>query len=256
MRDLVLSPWYRALWGDTVRLTRVAETSFFNTATGSREGVPFSRLTGGRADILILDDPHSVAEAESAAERERTVRLFRKSVTTRLNDPERTAIIVIMQRLHERDISGVILAEGLGYEHLMLPMRCEPERRCRTGIGFVDRRLPGELLFPERFSAETVERDERAMGSYAVAAQFQQRPAPRGGGMLKTDLIKRVVDSPRDAAFVRRWDFAATEPKAGADPDHTAGALVAYKGGQAWLVDMRRARLSPLGVEPTRAPSL
>jgi predicted phage terminase large subunit-like protein len=67
--------------------------------------------------------------------------------------------------------------------------------------------------------------------------------------MLKTDLIKRVVDFPRDAAFVRRWDFAATEPKAGADPDHTAGALVAYKGGQAWLVDMRRARLSPLGVE-------
>src|SRR5690242_11990520 len=80
MRDLVLSPWYRGLWGDTVRLTRVAETSFSNTATGSREGVPFPRLTSGRADLLVLDDPHSVAESGSDAERERTVRLFRESV--------------------------------------------------------------------------------------------------------------------------------------------------------------------------------
>src|SRR3954451_22629771 len=110
MRDLVLSPWYRGLWGDAVRLTRVAETSFANAATGSREGVPFSRLTGGRADVLILDDPHSTEGVESAAERERTVRLVRESVTPRLNDPERTAIVVIMQRLHERDIAGVVLA--------------------------------------------------------------------------------------------------------------------------------------------------
>src|SRR3954453_16469763 len=174
MRDLVLSPWYRGLWGDTVRLTRVAETSFANAATGSREGVPFSRLTAGRADVLILDDPHSVAESESAAERERTVRLFRESVTTRLNDPERTAIVVIMQRLHERDISGVILAEGLGYEHLMLPMEFEPERRCRTSIGFVAWGGPGARRRPRL----RLRRRPRRRGRAAVP-----RALPgRGGG--------------------------------------------------------------------------
>jgi predicted phage terminase large subunit-like protein len=257
MRDLVSSPWYQERWGDRVRLLKVGETSFSNTATGFRQGVPFPRLTGGRADLLILDDPHSASSAESDAERERTVRLFRESVTTRLNDPERTAIVVIMQRLHERDIAGVILAEGLGYERLILPMEFEPGRRCSTGVvwrrtgePFEDpRERDGDLLFPERFPAEVVARDKVALGSYAVASQFQQRPAPRGGGMLKVENMPVVDDWPRDAALVRRWDLAATEATGRNDPDYVAGALLAYKDGRAWLVDMRRDRLSPYGVE-------
>ena len=201
------------------------------------------RLPGPRRPALV-------AEAESAAERERTVRLFRESVTTRLNDPERTAIVVIMQRLHERDIAGVILAGGLGYEALVLPMEFEPERRCRTSIGFADwREREGELLFPERFPAAVVARDKAAMGSYAVAAQFQQRPAPRGGGLIRVENIPAVDDWPRDAAQVRRWDFAASEARPGADPDWTAGVRLAWKDGRCWVVDVRRERLSPRGVE-------
>ena len=52
------------------------------------------------------------------------------------------------------------------------------------------------------------------MGSYATAAQFQQRPAPRGGGMFKVDAMPVVDDWPRDAALARAWDFAATEARA------------------------------------------
>ncbi len=131
--------------------------------------MPFASLTGGRGDRVIIDDPHSTETAESEAERLNTTRIFRESVPTRLNAP-RTAIIVIMQRLHEDDVSGPIMNLGLGYEHLMLPMEFEPERACRTSIGFVDpRQEEGELLFPERFPREVVDRDKVPMGSYAVA---------------------------------------------------------------------------------------
>lgn len=223
MRDLVGSEWYQSLWGDKVRLARTAEISFENTARGFREGKPFASLTGGRGDRVIIDDPHSTETAESQTERDNTARIFRESVPTRLNDPVRSAIVVIMQRLHEADISGQILALKLGYVHLMLPMEFEPERACATSIGFRDpRTADGELLFPERFPREVVERDKVPMGSYAVAGQFQQRPTPREGGMFKRSWFegKFIGAAPEGTRWVRHWDLAATAKKTAA---RTAG---------------------------------
>lgn len=190
MRRLIASDWYQKRWGDRVKLTgdQASKIKFENTATGFREAVAFESLTGVRGDRVLIDDPHSVDSAESEAERENVTRTFLEAIPTRLNNPDRSAIVVIMQRLHEADVSGVILEKGLGYEHLCLPMRFDESRRCETGIGFVDPRTEeGELLFPERFPLHVVERDERAMGPYAVAGQFQQTPTPRGGGILRRD---------------------------------------------------------------------
>jgi hypothetical protein len=252
MRDLVTSEWYQALW--PTELVRAGEMAFSNTATGFRQGIPFSRLTGGRGDRVIIDDPHSVDGAESEAERNSTVRTFRESVPTRLNDPARSAIVVIMQRLHEQDVSGTILSLKLGYEHLMLPMEFEPERRCSTSIGFEDpRSYDGELLFPERFPREVVERDKVPMGAYAVAGQFQQRPAPRSGGMFqRTDF--EIVDAVPALAVKRRvraWDFAATETKAGKRPDWTVGLRMALAGDVFYVEDVVRGQWKPSKVEET-----
>jgi predicted phage terminase large subunit-like protein len=99
-----------------------------------------------------------------------------------------SVIIVVMQRLHEEDVSGVILDKGLGYEHLMLPAEYEPDRRCVTSIGFEDYRTElGEVLFPQRFPIEVLERDKKVMGPYAYAGQMQQRPSPAGGGIIRRD---------------------------------------------------------------------
>lgn len=248
MRDLVSSEWYQALW--PLSLPRTAEISFENSRRGFREGKPFASLTGGRGDRVIIDDPHSTETAESEADRNTAIRVFRESVPTRLNDPERSAIIVIMQRLHEEDVSGQILKLGLGYEHLMLPMEFEPERRCRTSIGFEDPRTEeGELLFPERFPRHVVERDKVPMGSYAVAGQFQQRPAPRTGGMFQRGDFEIVDAVPAGARRCRAWDFAATAPKAGKQPDWTVGLRMAYVGGIFYVEDVRRDRWSPADVE-------
>jgi predicted phage terminase large subunit-like protein len=228
MRDLIGSEWYQSLWGNSVSLARTAEISFENTARGSREGVAFASLTGGRGDRVIIDDPHSTETAESEAERENTIRIFRESVPTRLNDPVRSAIVIIMQRLHEGDVAGVALALKLGYTHLMLPMEFEPERRCVTSIGFTDpRTYEGELLFPERFPPDVMERDKRAMTQYAVAGQFQQRPTPREGGMFKRQWFAGKIIGPHavphGTRWCRHWDLAATRKKTAA---RTAGVKI------------------------------
>lgn len=252
MRDLVQSEWFQSLWPE-IELQRAGEMSFANTKTGSREGMPFASLTGGRGDRVIIDDPHSTETAESDAEREATTRIFRESVTTRLNDPAKSAIVVIMQRLHEKDVSGTILSLGLGYDHLMLPMEFDPKRRCKTSIGFKDPRTKaGELLFPERFPRDVVERDKIPMGAYAVAGQFQQQPAPRSGGMFQRTDFEVVDAAPATMNKVRRWDFAATDPKkqkASSDPDWTVGLLLSEHRGTYYVEDVVRDQKSPAGVE-------
>jgi len=189
-RRLVVSHWYQARWGDQVTLTgdQNAKTKFENTATGFREAVAAGSITGSRGDIVIIDDPHSVESAGSDAMRASTIEWFLEAVPTRLNNPERSAIIVIMQRLHEGDVSGVILEKQLGYDHIMLPMRYDPGRAAPTLLGWEDpRREEGELLFPARFPEHVVDRDERVMGPYAAAGQLQQSPVPRGGGIIKRE---------------------------------------------------------------------
>ena len=253
MRDLVASDWYQSLWPE-IELVRAGEMSFANTKTGGREGVAFGSLTAGRGDRVIIDDPHSTETAESEPERNTTTRIFRESVPSRLNNPASSAIVVVMQRLHEKDVSGVIQDLGLGYDHLMLPMEFDPSRRCRTSIGFQDpRSQPGELLFPERYPREVVERDKKVMGAYAVAGQYQQQPAPRAGGMFQRTDFEIVDAAPATANKVRRWDFAATDPKEiakkGGDPDWTVGLLLSEHRGIYYVEHVVRDRKSPAGVE-------
>lgn len=190
MRRLIESEWYQERWGDRVTITKDQnqKTKFELTSTGFRQAVAAGSITGARGDRVIIDDPHSVEGAASDQMRASTIEWFLEAVPTRLNKPMESAIVVIMQRLHEEDISGIILEKGLGYDHIMLPMRYEPGRAQPTMLGIEDPRTEeGELLFPARFPEAVVDRDENAMGPYAVAGQFQQSPEPRGGGVIKRD---------------------------------------------------------------------
>jgi predicted phage terminase large subunit-like protein len=221
-RDLVNSEWYQQQWGNRFKLTRSGETSFANDKGGTREAVPFASLTAGRGDRVIIDDPHSTETAESEAERERTTRIFKESVTTRLNDPQKSAIVIIMQRLHSMDVSAEAIAQKC-YVHIMLPVEFEPERKCKTPLFDDPRTTDGELLFPQRFTKEVVERDKSNMGIYAVAGQFQQRPSPRGGGMFKREWFEVKTVCPPIKKLVRFWDKAGTSGGQGA---RTAGVLI------------------------------
>ncbi|WP_245479225.1 MULTISPECIES: phage terminase large subunit [unclassified Mesorhizobium] len=265
-RDLILSRWYQDRWPE-VYLSRRAETSFANNSTGTREGVAFGSLTSQRGDRLIIDDPHSTETAESATERTATTRKFREGAQNRLNDQKRSVIIVIMQRLHEADVTGVILDGKMDYVHLCLPMQFEPDRCCYTPVkvsssvgepilarydaskqhwyGKNDnlpderraeieaiklqlvwrqdpRTVDGEILDPIRFPPDELKQLYNDMTSYAVAGQYQQRPAPRAGGMFQRAWFEgRIVRAaPKGTTWVRHWDLAGTRGGTGA---RTAG---------------------------------
>lgn len=246
MRDLVASDWYMTLW-PSIALTRKGETSFANTATGFRESSPFGSLTSKRGDRLIIDDPHSIDTAESEHERNETTRRFREGALNRLNDQRRSALVIIMQRLHERDISGVALElMGTEFVHLCLPMEFEVKRRCVTKIGFKDpRTYEGELLDPVRFPQDVTRALQSDMGSHAFAGQYQQRPSAREGGMFKRHWFKIIEEVPAGPRTVkaRRWDLAASVPEAGGNPDWTAGVLMSTQGqGQFFVEDVIRFR--------------
>lgn len=194
-RRLISSDWYQERWSVELCGDQNAKKKFENTATGFRESMAFRSLTGSRGDRIIIDDPLSVDDAFSEAALSAAEQTFLEAVPSRVNNQD-SAIIVIMQRLHERDTAGIILSRQLGYEHLMLPMRFEPERRCATCIGFTDPRTEdGELLFPERFDAAVISWDmtfkESATSDFVVGQVWGRK-----------DGAFYLVDQ-----FRGRWDF-------------------------------------------------
>jgi predicted phage terminase large subunit-like protein len=186
--DLLESKEYKALYGHRFNIRGKGVTK----ASNDRHGWKFASSvrgtgTGERGDRVMLDDPHNIKEGESQVIREETVRWFKEAMSNRLNHMTKSAIIVIMQRVHEDDVSGTIISDGLPYDHLMIPLFYEPGRVGPTSIGWVDPRTEdGEVYWPERVPPEAVD-EILLMGEFAVAAQYQQRPEPRGGGIFKRD---------------------------------------------------------------------
>ena len=90
-----------------------------------------------------------------------------------------SAIIIIMQRVHQLDISGFILEQGWPYCHLMVPMEFETGREPYNTIGWVDPRTEdGDLAWPERFSPEAVANIEREKGSLCVCGAVPAASCP------------------------------------------------------------------------------
>jgi predicted phage terminase large subunit-like protein len=186
-RDLIKSDWYQRLWPIELLSDLDGKREFGNTKKGVRQARAFTSMTGVRGDRVILDDPISADNANSHAKLEAARIAFTETLPTRINS-DKSAIVVIMQRLNEKDISGVILDMGLPYVHLCIPMRFESERRNTTVIGWTDpRNEEGELMFPDRFGEDQVTELEKTLGTYGSAGQLQQRPAPRGGGIINTE---------------------------------------------------------------------
>ena len=279
-RRLIESDWYQQRWGDRYQLSgdQNQKNRFENTSTGYRVVVPMSAGTGERGDYVVVDDPHSVDQAASDTERHAAVEWWNGSMATRLNDLSSGHKVVIMQRLHESDLTGDLLAKG-GYDLLCLPAEFEPERRCATSIGWSDpRQEGGELLWPDKVSRADLDDLKTTLGSYRYAAQYQQRPAPAEGGVFKrswwrywrpahrelppvqvrmadgtVESIAAVSLPERFDEMVQSWDLAFKDLETS---DYVVGQVWAARGADRFLLDQRRARMDmPRTVEAIRGMS-
>ncbi len=256
MRDLIRSTQYQEAYGHRfqIRRDRDGVEDFHNDKTGFRRAVGvLGGGTGERAHRVVTDDPHKITEIDSATRRDAVVGWWRKLMTQRGADPKTSTHIIIMQRLHERDIAAVAV-DDLGYECLRIPNEFEASAKCFTSIGWEDPRTElDELAWPERFDAEETAAAKVALGSRGYAGQFQQRPTPIGGQMFRREWFRVIGAPPSNVIAVRSWDFAATEERPGADPSFTAGVLVLkdLDTNRLCIADLRHFRATAGVVERT-----
>lgn len=244
-RRLIESPWYQERWGSAYQLTgdQNVKSRYDNTRSGLRLSTSVdSGITGEGGTRLVVDDAHSVREAESEAVRESTLEWWDQVMSTRLDDPKTGSRVIVMQRVHEMDLAGHVLEQG-GWEHLMLPMEYEPKRQCvvhRTVAGKVieehpdPRTIEGELLCPERFGAAEIAEYKANLGSRGYAGQMQQRPAPAGGGIIKTAWFqRRPLSTEKPLATYQFFDTAFTKNKTS---DYSACGTV-FEYPDRWRLD-------------------
>ena len=197
-RSIMIRPWYRRIFPTRLAPHRQAVQEFITTRQGYRLATSTGGvLTGRGADFILIDDALKPEEALSEAQRNGTNGWYGHSLYSRLNDKRHGAIAIIMQRLHQDDLVGHVLAQE-GWEVLSFPAIAETDEvhRIETIWGpRCFRRRQGEALHPEREPLETLHRIRRTIGEYNFAGQYQQSPAPLGGGLVKEKWFKRYREN-------------------------------------------------------------
>jgi predicted phage terminase large subunit-like protein len=183
-RRVIESREYQQLFGNRFQLSAdVNQKARYETTRG---GGRIATSVGGGAtgeggDFLIVDDPHKLEEGSSRTALEAANEWFDFTLSTRLNPGTENAIVVVCQRVHQKDFAGHLIDQG-GWTHLCLPAEYDPQHPylCEED----QRTQPGELLWPDMFGPAELEGHKKSLGSYGAAAQLQQLPAPAGGGLI------------------------------------------------------------------------
>jgi len=248
MLQIVQSPLYRAAWPEVEITKRRPPVSLIQTtAKGRRYSVQLGgEMTGWHATRAILDDPIKPSEAAAitGTALAETNALISQTLSSRLLEGPRSALVCIMQRLAAGDPSDLLLNQGA--DHLMLPMRYVPgaywDRGCR--LGKLDPRTePGELLCPDRYDEQAVQALEIGLETpQAVASQHQQNPTPQSGAFFEAGWFKWYSDLPERVHYVQSWDLGFKGKRGGrnarASHSRVHGALWAYTSNQEYyLVD-------------------
>jgi predicted phage terminase large subunit-like protein len=247
-RSVMNAPWYQEMFPGTV-LTRKRNqlSDFETTAHGYRLSTSTgSGLTGRGADILIIDDPIKPDEAYSEVTRKNVNDWFDGTASTRLDSKVHGAIVVVMQRLHMDDLTGHLIEQS-GWEILSLPAIAEEdETHCYNHLIFgkkVHHRQEGTPLHPEREPLDILLSLKRSMSDYWFSAQYQQKPVPQGGAIIKCDWLQYYDEHELPSSFeyiLQSWDTASKE-------HHFANYSVCttwgMKNKKLFLLDVFRARL-------------
>jgi predicted phage terminase large subunit-like protein len=194
-----------------------------------------SAKTTGYILVSNCDDPLDAVAADSEAERDKVIQWWSAKMSSRWGRAGHMRKVIIMQRLHEMDLSGYVLADGIqGLVHLCLPMEYEPKRKCRTiplpstgGKLWQDPRTKeGELLWPNYITKDLVEQLKKGLKTeYAISGQLQQRPAPESGSFIKKDWFQwyKEPNLPDCHFILSSWDTAIS-----AEPGRAYSANVVF----------------------------
>jgi predicted phage terminase large subunit-like protein len=239
-RTAVNSAEYPAIFpGMRISAMKNTQSEVVTTLNGFRLAISVDgTLTGRGGDIIIIDDPISTLAALSQKSRQHVVDWYFNTLVSRLDDPQNGAIVLVMQRLHEDDLAGVLLRGSDEWTVLSLPAIAEQDERIPIGNGQVHFRRAGDVLHPQRQSREPLER-LRAKQPEVFAAQYQQRPVASGGAMIKRDSVRRYDQLPTSGRIIQSWDIAN---KQGEENDYSVCTTWLIHENRYYLVDLLRGR--------------
>lgn len=240
-RSVLLSSWYQQRWGEQVRFAsdQNEKREFLNTRRGHMTVTSVGgSILGKGGNRIVVDDPHNPTQAESDTQRETALRFFSRTLSTRLDNKNTDAIVVVMQRLHERDLSALCL--DLGFRHVSIPAEAEVATKLifpRSGRVF--ERQVGDVLWPERENAAVLAQQRQILGSAAFAGQYQQRPAPVGGQIFKREWFRYYDELPANIELGQSWDMAFKDKK---ENDFVVGLVAGRKGANIYLIDRAKGQ--------------
>jgi predicted phage terminase large subunit-like protein len=243
-RAVLASAWYRRAFPKTI-VSREKDTQFetMTTARGYRYATSLGgTLTGRGADVIVLDDPQKPEEALSEAQRNSAGQWFDTTLLSRLDSKSEGVVVIVMQRLHEDDLAGRLLAKGR-WEHLKISAIAEQDDRVAVGPGRIHERLAGSVIDPRRESFEDLERLKQSMGELFFSAQYQQEPIPLAGNLIKADWFKNYDTAP----ILRDSDLVVisidTAMKGSPSADYSVATVWLARGDITYLIDLWRERV-------------
>jgi hypothetical protein len=219
-RRLIESVWFQLRWGNRVKLAKDqnAKGLFYNDRFGYRLSTSVGGVgTGMRGGIKIADDPNDVNDSMSEVKLAAAKSWWNQVWPSRSKDFKKAVRIVVQQRTSMSDISGVILDSEFSesWMKIILPMEFEPSNRCKikfpNGEIWEDPRTKeGELLCEERFGADEIKKFQSQLGAYGYAGQYQQRPSPEAGGIIKREWFSLwdKITPPDIEYTIQSWDTA------------------------------------------------
>lgn len=238
-RLVVSSRWFANTFPDFKLDDRQNEKhKFATTQNGYRFATSVGgSLTGEGGDVLIVDDPHNPQQVMSEKYRTKTLEWFSNTFVSRLNDKKKGAIIIVMQRLHPNDLTGYLLNRNNSDWTLLSIPAIEEENKLYSMGNFSKYRKKGEILHPSREGQIEIDRIKNDMGSYIFAAQYQQRPVIKEGGMIRDTWIKRYNKNCMCSKVYLSFDTAI---KAGIKNDPTVCTVWGELENNLYLLEVYR----------------
>ena len=226
-RDIIFSDWFKKRWGDVfhIKKDQNLKERYENNHIGMRRATSVGgTVTGQGGDFLIVDDPLSPQMANSATERDNANEWYRTTFYSRLNQADIGVRIIIMQRVHEDDLSGFLLDREtrLNYKHICIPATNTDGNIKPKSLEKFYNKDTG-LFWEDRFSQKVLDDYKNALGTYGYAGQLQQTPTPLDSGMIHRDWF-RIDRFRKDEAIVN----FIIDPAYTANQKNDPSALLAY----------------------------
>ena len=240
-RAVVNSAEYRAIF-PAMRISAMknTQTEVVTTLNGFRLAISVDgALTGRGGDIIIIDDPIAALAALFQKSREHVIDWYFNTLLSRLDDKQNGAIVLVMQRLHEDDLAGVLLRGSDEWTVLSLPAIAEQDEQIPIGNGQIHFRHAGDVLHPEREPRDVLESLRAQLGAETFAAQYQQKPKAAGGAMIKPPWVRRYDQLPKSGLIIQSWDVAN---KQGEENDYSACTTWLVHDNRYYLIDPLRGR--------------